>query len=140
MAVPIPENFRDLFREDKPVFVTLVTVMPSGQPQATPVWIDYDGQYVLVNTARGRQKDKNMQRNAKMTVLAVDPANPYRWIEVRGKIADITEQGALEHINKLAGKYRNGNTDYYAPYPERRHTEQRVIYKIEPTKINTSGR
>src|SRR5579871_1749409 len=118
MAITIPENFRDLFRDDKPVFVTLVTVMPSGQPQATPVWIDYDGDYVLVNTARGRQKDKNMQRNAKVTVLAVDPTNPYRWIEIRGKIADIVEEGALEHINKLAGKYRGGNSDYYAPYPE----------------------
>jgi len=135
MAVPIPNQFKDLF--EKPVFVTLVTVMPNGQPQATPVWVDYDGTYVLVNTARGRQKDKNMQRDAKVTVLAVDPANPYRWIEVRGRIADSSEEGALEHINKLSLKYR-GNADYYAPYPHRRGTEQRVIYKIEPTKITHS--
>jgi len=137
MAVPIPDTHKDLFV--KPIFVTLVTVMPSGQPQATVVWADYDGTYVRVNTARGRQKDKNMQRNARVTVLAVDPTNPYRWIEVRGRIVEATEEGALEHINSLSLKYR-GDPDYYAPYPERKAIEQRVTYKIEPTKVNTAGR
>jgi PPOX class probable F420-dependent enzyme len=137
MAVPIPESFRDLF--EKPVFVTLVTVLPNGQPHATPVWVDFDGTNVVINTARGRQKDKDMQRNAKVTVLAIDPANPYRWIEVRGQIAEETEEGALDHINKLSLKYR-GDPDYYAPYPQRRGQEQRVIYKIQPTKITTSAR
>ena len=136
MALPIPDSFKDLF--EKPVFVTLVTVMPSGQPQATPVWADYDGTYVRVNTARGRQKDKNMQRNPKVTVMAFDPANPYRWIEIRGQIAEETEEGALEHINALSLKYR-GIADYYARNPERRGHEQRVTYKIEPTKITSSG-
>ncbi len=137
MTVAIPEGFKDLL--EKPVVVTLVTVMPNGQPQATPVWTDYDGTYVRVNTARGRQKDKNMKPGAKVTVLAVDPQNPYRWMEIRGRIADETEAGAVEHINALSLKYR-GNSDYYAPYPERRATEQRVTYKIEPTRVNTSGR
>jgi PPOX class probable F420-dependent enzyme len=136
MALPIPDEFKDLF--EKPVFVTLVTVMPDGQPQATPVWADYDGTYVRINTARGRQKDKNMKRNPKVTVMAFDPANPYRWIEIRGRIAEETEVGALEHINALSLKYR-GNADYYAPYPHRRTQEQRVTYKIEPTKITSSG-
>ena len=135
MAVAIPEGFKDLL--EKPVVVALVTVMPSGQPQATPVWTDYDGTYVRVNTARGRQKDKNMKPGARVTVLAVDPQDPYRWMEIRGRIAGETEEGAVEHINALSLKYR-GEPDYYAPNPERRAAEQRVTYTIEPTHINTS--
>ena len=136
MAVPIPDNFRDLF--EKPVYVALVTVMPSGQPQATVVWVDYDGANLLVNTARGRQKDRNMKPGARVTVLAIDPQNPFRWIEVRGRVIEETEQGALEHINKLSLKYR-GEPDYYARSPERRGKETRVIYRIEPRKVNPYG-
>jgi PPOX class probable F420-dependent enzyme len=135
MAVPIPENFRDLL--DEPVVVALVTIMEDGQPQATPVWVDYDGTYVRVNTARGRQKDKNMRPDAKVTVLAIDPKNPYRWLEVRGRIAEETEEGALEHINSLSLKYR-GEPDYYAPNPSMRGKQQRVTYKIEPLRVNIS--
>jgi PPOX class probable F420-dependent enzyme len=133
MPVPIPENFRDLF--ERPVVVTLVTVMPDGQPQATPVWCSYDGSHILINTARGRQKDRNMQANAKVTILAMDPDNPYRYLEVRGTVDAITEDGALEHINALSKKYR-GNEDYYANMPHLRGKETRVIYKIAPQKVN----
>ena len=135
MGVPIPENFRDLL--DEPVVVALVTIMEDGQPQATPVWVDYDGTYVRVNTARGRQKDKNMRPDAKVTVLAIDPKNAYRWLEIRGRIAEETEEGALEHINALSLKYR-GEPDYYAPNPSMRGKQQRVTYKIEPLRVNTS--
>lgn len=131
----IPEKFMDLL--ERPVFVTLVTVMPNGQPQATPVWCDYDGEFVRVNSARGRQKDRNMRRNPYVTILAVDPDNPYRWMEIRGVVEQITEAGGVDHINKLSKKYR-GQEDYYAPYPERRGQETRVTYKIRPAKVNTS--
>lgn len=135
MAVAIPDEFRDLL--DNPVVVALVTIMPDGQPQATPVWVDYDGTYVRINTARGRQKDKNMGKDAKVTVLAVDPKDSHRWLEVRGRIAEETEVGALEHINSLSNKYR-GQPDYYANNPSMRGKQQRVTYKIEPTHVNTS--
>jgi PPOX class probable F420-dependent enzyme len=135
MAVPIPEAFRDLV--DEPVVVALVTMMEDGQPQATPVWVDYDGTYLRVNTARGRQKDKNMRHNAKVTVLAIDPKDSGRWLEVRGRIAEETEDGALEHINKLSALYDN-QPDFYANNPGMRGKQVRVIYKIEPLRVNTS--
>lgn len=132
MSVTIPAQFRDLF--EKPVVVSLVTVMPDGQPQATPVWIDYDGTHLIVNTARGRQKDRNMHRNALVTVLAIDPANPYRWVEVRGRIIEEDESTGLAVINALSKKYR-GVEDYYSGNPAMRGKEQRVTYKIEPTHV-----
>ena len=135
MAVPIPDVFRDLL--DRPVVVGLVTVMPDGQPQATPVWVDYDGTYVRINTKRGRQKDKNMKLGAKVTVLAIDPDDVNRWLEVRGTVAIATEEGAVEHINALSLKY-DGIADFFANKPERRNTEVRVTYKIEPTRVNVS--
>ena len=135
MAVLIPDAFRDLL--DEPVVVALVTVMEDGQPQATPVWADYDGTYVRVNTARGRQKDKNMHKNSKVTVLAIDPQNTGRWMEIRGRIAEETEEGALEHINALSEKY-DGEPDFYAKNPAMRGKQQRVTYKIEPLRVNTS--
>jgi len=136
MAVAIPDEYKDLLV--RPVVVTLVTVMPDGQPQATPVWIDTQGEYLRVNTARGRQKDRNMQRDAKVTVLAIDPENPYHWLEVRGKIVDESEATGVEVINALSAKYRN-EPDYYARNPAQRGKETRVTYLIEPTKVTTSG-
>src|SRR5689334_21856352 len=131
MAVQIPDDYRDLL--DRPIVVALVTVMPDGQPQATPIWVAYDGTYVLVSTARGRQKDKNMKMGAKVTVLSVDPDDDQRWLEVRGVIAVDTEEGAVDLINTLSAKYR-GKPDYYGGDVERRNRETRVTYKIEPTR------
>jgi PPOX class probable F420-dependent enzyme len=135
-TVTIPEEFLDLL--ERPIVVTLVTVMPDGQPQATPVWFSYDGTHIWVNTARGRQKDRNMTERPKVTVLSVDPDNPYRYLEVRGEIDAITEDGAVDHINHLSDKYFN-RPDYYANNPEQRHRETRVIYKIKPTKVVARG-
>jgi PPOX class probable F420-dependent enzyme len=123
----IPESYLDLF--EKPAFAHLATLMPDGSPQVTPVWVDYDGKYILVNTARGRQKDRNMRRDARVAVEIVDPNNPYRYIQVRGKVVDITTQGADQHIDKLSKKY-TGNEHYQ----NRRPGEVRVLYKIEPEK------
>ncbi len=132
----IPESHRDLF--ERPVVVTLVTIMPDGQPQATPVWCDFDGEHIRVNTARGRQKDKNMTARPRVTILAIDPDDPYRWIEVRGKVVEFNDAEGVNHINKLSAEYRN-EPDYYARNPDRRGKEQRVMIKIKPTRIVTGN-
>jgi PPOX class probable F420-dependent enzyme len=132
----IPDTHKDLL--EGPVFVMLVTVMPDGQPQATPVWCSFDGTRIWINTAQGRQKARNMRRNPKVTVLAIDPKNPYRWLEVRGTVDEITANGALDHINLLSKLYR-GSADYYAARPEMRGKEERLIFKIRPTHVNARG-
>ncbi len=124
----IPDKVRDLL--EKPVVAGLATLMPNEQPQVTPVWCDYDGKYVRVNTARGRQKDRNMTRRAKVTLLLIDPSNMYHWAEVRGHIEEVTEQGAEAHIHQLSHKY-NGK-DYTKSNP----AEVRVMYKIAVDKVN----
>ncbi len=81
----IPDSHRDLFQ--KKAFANLATLMPGGQPQVTPVWVDYDGRYVLINTAEGRQKDKNLMRDGRVALAIMDPDNPYRYLEIRGRVA-----------------------------------------------------
>jgi len=136
MAVSIPESHKHLLTD--PIVVALVTVMPDGQPQATPVWADYDGTHVIINTARGRQKDKNMFPGAKVTVLVIDPKNTQHWLEVRGVIAEEDEASGLDVINALSLKYR-GEADYFARSPQLRGVQQRVTYKIEPKHVNASA-
>lgn len=134
----IPDSHKDLFTE--PVVVTFVTIMPDGQPQATPVWCDYDGDHILVNTAAGRQKDKNVRARPKVTVLAIDPQNPYRWIEVRGEVEHITEEGALDSINKLAKLYVGADRYYGGVAPaDMAGKETRVLLRITPKRVLTSG-
>ncbi len=136
MPAKIPTSHADLI--SGPVYITLVTTMPDGQPQATPVWVNLKGDQVWVNSAAGRQKDKNMRANRKATILAIDPQNAFRWIEVRGTVSEITEEGGVDHINELSELY-TGNADYYSFNPASKGTETRVIYKITPDKVNTSG-
>lgn len=132
MTATIPEQFKDLFR--KKAFAHLATLMSDGSPQVTPVWCDYDGTYILVNSAKGRVKDKNMRRNKKVGITVSDPDNPYRHMAVRGEIAEITEQGADTHIDQLAKKYLDKDK-----YPLRQPGEVRVIYKIRPEQVTTMG-
>jgi PPOX class probable F420-dependent enzyme len=134
MASLIPDTHRDLL--DRPVVVTFVTLMADGQPQATPVWCDYDGEHVLINTARGRQKDRNVSARSQVTVLSVDPNNPYRYLEVRGIVEMITEDGAVELITKLAKKYTGKDSYYGGVTPlEQKDKETRVTLKIKPTRV-----
>lgn len=131
MSARIPEAFYDLF--ERPVVVVLATVMPDGQPQVTPMWCDRHGDQIWVNSAIGRQKDRNMRARPQVTVLAVDPTNPYRWLEVRGRIVEVAMgEAAVAHIDRLTQKYMNRAT---YPLPA---GEQRCIYKIEPTRVNAS--
>lgn len=138
MSTKIPNSHKDLL--EKPVHVALTTVMPDGQPQSSVVWWDYDGENVLINTARGRQKDKNLSARPIATLLAVDPQNPYRYMEIRGQVTEATEEGAVEHISKLAKKYRGVDQYYGGVAPaERANIETRVIYKIKPMKVLAFG-
>jgi PPOX class probable F420-dependent enzyme len=132
MSDVIPSNFRDLF--EKKAFGHLATVMKDGTPQVTPVWCDFDGQYVRVNSALGRVKDKNMRRNPNVAIALVDPDNPYRYVAVKGKVEQITQEGADDHIDALARKYLGKDK-----YPGRRPGEVRVIYKIRPERATTMG-
>jgi len=124
-AKSIPDRFIDLF--SKKAFAHLATLMPDGSPQVTPVWVDYQDGFVLVNSARGRQKDRNMRRDARVAIAILDPDNPYRYLQVRGRVVEITEVGADAHIDKMALKYLGREK-----YPNRRPGEIRVIYKIQP--------
>lgn len=121
----IPASHLDLFK--KKAFANLVTLMPGGEPQVTPVWIDYDGSHVLINTAQGRQKDKNLQRDGRVAMSILDPDNPYRYLEVRGRVTERTLDGADQHIDAMAKKYLGKDH-----YPFRTAGEVRVIYKVRP--------
>ena len=132
MAEGIPEKFRDLF--DKKAFAHVATLMPDGTPQVTPVWVDYDGQHVIINSARGRQKDRNLRRSPNVALSIQDPDNPYRYLEVRGPVVEITEEGADEHIDKMAKKYMGVDR-----YPGRSPGEVRVLYKIDPQHTTSMG-
>jgi len=132
MAGVIPEKYKDLF--SKKAFANFATLMPDETPQVTPVWVDYDGTHILINTAKGRQKDKNVARNRKVALSIQDPDNPYRYLEVRGRVEEITEEGADEHIDKMAKKYMGVDR-----YPGRQPGEVRVLYKIKPERASHMG-
>ncbi|HEY1584051.1 MAG TPA: PPOX class F420-dependent oxidoreductase [Polyangia bacterium] len=129
----VPASHMDIMTSNK-AYAHLATLMPDGTPQVTPVWFDMKGDKVLVNTARGRVKDKNMQKNAAVALSITDPDNPYRHVAIRGRIANITEEGANEHIDRMAKKYLGKDK-----YPFARPGEVRVIYEIEPTSVNAMG-
>jgi PPOX class probable F420-dependent enzyme len=132
MADEIPEAFKDLLA--KVAYANLATVMRDGSPQVTPVWFDYDGECLRINSAKGRIKDKNMRRNKRVAVSIQDPDNAYRYLAVRGNVEEITEEGADAHIDSLAKKYLDKEK-----YPFRGPGEVRVIYKIRPEKVSTMG-
>ena len=132
MAGVIPEKYLDLFQ--KKAFANLATVMEDGSPQVTPVWCDYDGSNVLINTARGRMKDKNMRRNPRVSLSIMDPENPYRYLEIRGKVSEATEQGADQHIDKMAKKYLGAEK-----YPWNRPGDERVVVVVRPEHTTQMG-
>ena len=123
----IDPQYLDLF--NKRAFASLATLMPDGSPQVTPVWIDYDGRYIWVNTARGRQKDLNMTTDPRVALEIRDPEDPYRYIQIRGRVVEITEDGADAHMDKMAQKYL-GQARYANHTPD----QIRVIYKILPSQ------
>jgi PPOX class probable F420-dependent enzyme len=124
------DNYLDLLQQKK-AFADLATIMPDGTPQVTPVWFDYHGGKVRVNTAKGRVKARNLKPGAAVALAIMDPDNPYRYVQIRGRIANATETGADAHIDSLAKKYLGKDQ-----YPYRRPGEVRVMYEIEPVSVS----
>jgi len=129
----LEETISKLFQEGANIG-HIATVMPDGSPQVTPVWIDYDGAHILVNSADGRLKVRNIRRNPHVAISVVARDNPYSMASVRGRVVEITPDGANQHINKLSHRYMG--QDYPA---ERLVGEQRLIIKIEPDRVYTMG-
>lgn len=123
------DKYLDLFREKK-AFAHVATVMADGSPQVTPVWIDYRNGRIAFNTARGRVKDKNLKEGSRIALSVQDPDNPYRYVQVRGTVAKVTEQGASENIDALAKKYMG-----VEKYPFHSPNEKRVIFEIETKSV-----
>ena len=126
--VTIPEQYRDLFT--KKAFAHLATVGADGAPQVTPVWVDFDGTHVRFNTAQGRVKVKNLARDPRVALSIQDPDNPYRYVQVRGRVVEAKERGADAHIDALAKKYLGQDK-----YPFRQPGEVRVMYKVLPERV-----
>lgn len=129
----IPKDFQDLFADETKSFAFLATTMADGSPQVTPVWFNTDGKYLLINSAKGRTKDLNMRARPRVALAIMDPKVPYRYIQIRGRVVDITEKDARDHINALSLKYR-GDPEFPVN-PD----EVRVIYKILIEKKTTMG-
>ena len=132
----IPDDCLDLV--DCPRVAALTTIMPDGQPQTTVVWCDFDGTYVRVNTMRGFRKEKNMRLNPKVTLLCFDPREPLRSLEVRGTVVEMTEDGAMEHLDHLSERYV-GRTPYFGECVpvEFKEKEIPVLCKILPSHVVT---
>lgn len=120
-----PERFLDLLDPKTKAHLFLATIMPDGSPQVTPVWFDHDGEHILVNTNEGRVKDQNMKARPKVAMVIQDPTNPLRYLGMRGEVVSYTREGADEHIDMLAHRYRGKPWDY-------RPGQKRIIFKIRP--------
>jgi len=128
----IPESHSDIL--DKPAFAHLSTIMADGSPQASAVWVDTDGPLIVVNSAEGRLKDRNIRRDPRVAISVIDPENPYRSLMIRGRVSKITNEGADAHIDKMAKKYMGVDE-----YPFRTPDEVRVMYYIEPERVASMG-
>lgn len=129
--IKVPDTLKDLLTDEKKAFVYLATLMSDGTPQVTPVWFNTDGKHILINSAAGRIKDKNMRARPNVALCIADPADPYHYIQIHGKVVEFTTEGADTHIDALAFKYTGKKK-----YPWRKPEEHRVTYKILPTKID----
>ena len=124
-----PPEFLDLLKDEVKAFLFLATTMSDSSPQVTPVWFNTDDDHILINTNEGRTKDRNMKARPKVALVIQDPNDVYRYLGIRGEIAEYTTQGADEHINQLALKYDDEPWKY-------RPAQKRIIYKIKPTHFD----
>jgi len=129
----IPAEYMDLLQQ-KPTFAHLATIMPNGTRQVTPVWFDYTNGKIRVNSAKGRVKVRNMQKGAPVALSILDPENPYRYIQIRGRVEHVTEEGASAHIDSLAKKYLGKDK-----YPSAKPGQVRITLEIEPTAVQAQG-
>jgi PPOX class probable F420-dependent enzyme len=118
---------------DKRALAHVATVMDDGTPQVTPVWVDYEGDDIVINTAEGRLKPRNLRRDPNVAISMTDPDDPYEMVAIRGHAREITEADADEHIDEMAKKYLDEDS-----YPFRREGEKRLKVYIEPERV--SGR
>jgi len=125
---PLSENAKKLI--DAPNFATIATLMPDGSPQVAPIWVDREGDMIVINATESRQRTKNVRRDPRVAISIFDLKNPYSKIMVRGRVVEITKNGAEDHIDKLAMKYRG-----LAKYPAHDSKDPRVIIRIEPAHI-----
>ena len=116
----------------KPCIAHFATLMPDGSPQVSPVWVDVDGDTILINSAVGRVKDRNVREDSRVALSAADPDNPYSSVMIRGKVVEITTEGAVTHIDAMAKKYIGQDK-----YPFGQPGEVRVLYKIEADSVST---
>ena len=140
MAATIPDSHIDLLVA--PVNGVLTTMLPDGQPHMSVVWVDYDGTHVLLSSTLERQKGKNIQHNPRVNIIVIDPKNVSRFIEIRGKVVEITQEGAVELLDQLTQAYTNGKKQHYYGdiFPaENKEKETRVIFKIMPAKVNVNA-
>jgi PPOX class probable F420-dependent enzyme len=133
MSAAVPENYLDLLQQKK-AFASLATLMPDGSPQVTPVWFDYRDGILRVNTAKGRAKARNMVPGTSVAAVIIDPDNPYRYIQIRGRVARVAEEGANAHINQLSKKYLGQDQ-----YPYAQPGEVRIMIDIEPKSVSVMG-
>ncbi len=122
----IPEEFHYLLKDETKAYAVLATIMPDGSPQATPVWFNTDGEHILINTLKGRVKDRNMRAIPNIALTIIDPDDWLKFLQVRGQVVEITEEGGREHINFLCKKY-TGDDEFWGP-PD----DVRVIFKVLP--------
>ncbi len=132
MTQKLSEEQREIF--SKKAFVHLATRMKDGSPQVSPVWVDTEGDHIVVNSATGRLKDRNMRADPRVALSVTDPDDPYSAVMIRGRVVKITEEGADAHIDKMAKKYLGQDQ-----YPYRTSDEVRVLYYIEPERVGTMG-
>ena len=126
----LPDALLDLLRRPSPCFLS--TLMPDGSPQMTQTWVDTDGHDVLINTVRGHQKVRNVERDPRVALNVADPDDPSRYFEVRGRVTEVTEEGAREHIDELSQRYIG------APYPWFGGRDQvRLLVRISPEKVTS---
>lgn len=133
MADKALDVYRDLIQEKK-AFANLATAMADGAPHVTPMWFDWDGTHFRFNSARGRVKVRNMARSSRVAFSIMDPDNAYRYVQVRGRVVEMTEQGADQHIDTLARKYLGQDR-----YPWRRPGEVRIMYRVAVDRVNGMG-
>lgn len=128
----IPTTYQDLLT--RPLLAVLSTIMPDGSPQASPLWFDFEGDFIRINSARGRTKDRNMRRDPRVALVIIDDTNPYRYIQIRGKVVKMLEGAiAREHINQLSQRYTGQDWELASP------DELRVIYFIQPDHVSGLG-
>lgn len=128
----LPEAVKAML--NKKTFVHFGTLMKGGGPHVSAVWVDLDGDHILINSAEGRLKDRNVRKDARVALSATDPENPYHSVTIRGRVVDISTEGADEHIDAMAKKYMGVDS-----YPYRTPEEVRVIYRIEADRVSVMG-